>query len=287
MRAPTGNYRKVSLRIWNDAKFRSLSWEGKLVFLYVLTCPAMTSLGAMRHSVEGMALDTGLDAKGFREWLRELFRKGLVNYSEADGLYCVPNFIRHNPPNPNIIRSWGYIIHQLPECELLFQYLQHVKRLVEPFGEPFTKALPEPFHTCLPNGFWNGLPNGMSTTETETETETKTKEEEGSCPELSQREFETVEPDPVVLTFPTRGSVKTWNLTESMLREYRETYEGVDVLQQCKLALQWCKDNATQRKTASGMKSFLTRWLNRVVNRSDGGGAKTKHGSAPAVEFKF
>ncbi len=43
-----GRYRKVETRIWNDATFRSLSDDGKLLFLFVLTHPSQTSLGAMR-----------------------------------------------------------------------------------------------------------------------------------------------------------------------------------------------------------------------------------------------
>lgn len=44
-------YRKIDSRIWNDAKFRELSDNGKLVFLMLLTHPSMTSLGAMRATV--------------------------------------------------------------------------------------------------------------------------------------------------------------------------------------------------------------------------------------------
>ena len=35
-------YRKVSVQIWNDEKFRDCSPECKLIFLFILTHPTMT-----------------------------------------------------------------------------------------------------------------------------------------------------------------------------------------------------------------------------------------------------
>jgi hypothetical protein len=52
-------YRKVDTRIWNDAQFCGLSDDGKLVFLLLLTHPNMTSLGAMRATLAGLAEEIG------------------------------------------------------------------------------------------------------------------------------------------------------------------------------------------------------------------------------------
>ena len=41
-------YRKIDPRVWNDEKFVSFSDDGKLAFLFVLTHPSMTAIGAMR-----------------------------------------------------------------------------------------------------------------------------------------------------------------------------------------------------------------------------------------------
>ena len=70
--------------------------------------------------------------------------------------------------------------------------------------------------------------------------------------------------DPIVLTFPTVGSgPKEWHLRQSKLAEYVKSYPGIDVLAECRQALQWTRDNPTRRKTARGMTGFLNRWLNR------------------------
>jgi hypothetical protein len=44
-------YRKLDVRLWNDTKFRALSDNGKLAFIFTLTHPGMTMIGAMRATI--------------------------------------------------------------------------------------------------------------------------------------------------------------------------------------------------------------------------------------------
>ncbi len=74
--------------------------------------------------------------------------------------------------------------------------------------------------------------------------------------------------EPPVLVFPCVGTVKEWFLFPSKLAEYREAYPGIDVLAECKKALQWCRDNTKNRKTAQGMPKFLGGWLGRNQDRA-------------------
>ena len=60
-------YRKIDTRIWNDAKFNALSPNGKLAFLFILTNPNMTALGAMRATIEGLSAELRIPAEAFRE----------------------------------------------------------------------------------------------------------------------------------------------------------------------------------------------------------------------------
>ena len=121
-------YRKIDPRIWNDEKFASLSHEGQRMFLFVLTHPSMTSLGAFRISREGMAAELGLDEKGFAEPFGELLRKGLVMYDERVFLVFAPNFLKYNAPeNPNVVKGWGTALDFLPECPLLVDVLIRAK----------------------------------------------------------------------------------------------------------------------------------------------------------------
>ena len=92
-----------------------------------------------------------------------------------------------------------------------------------------------------------------------------------ACPEPAEP-ASGPEPAPAeaVLTFPTvpgaKGGAKEWPLTSAKLAEYRESFPGVDVLAECRKALQWARDNPGRRKTAKGMPCFLTNWLARAQN---------------------
>lgn len=54
-----GHYRKIDTRVWNDQKFNELTDNGKLVFFLLLTHPYLTSIGAMRASLPGLACELG------------------------------------------------------------------------------------------------------------------------------------------------------------------------------------------------------------------------------------
>jgi hypothetical protein len=78
--------------------------------------------------------------------------------------------------------------------------------------------------------------------------------------------------EPPLLTYPCRGTPKTWHLTAAYVSQLAADYPGIDVLGECRRARAWCQ--ATGGKTARGMPRFLVGWLGRVVQR--GGGSRMK-----------
>jgi hypothetical protein len=107
-----------------------------------------------------------------------------------------------------------------------------------------------------------------------------------ACSEPAEPASEPAVSDPVVMTFPTVGKGgKEWHLRESKLAEYRESYPGVDALTECRKARQWCLDNPTKRKTASGMPRMLSCWLAKEQNSGRGRAADSPDrppGESPA-----
>ncbi|HXU94521.1 MAG TPA: hypothetical protein VFP33_12770 [Gallionella sp.] len=149
-------YRKIDPRIWNDEKFRALSDAGKLAFLFLLTHPHMTSLGAMRATMSGLAEELGWDAEGFREAFREASAKGMAEFDFEARMIALPNFIRYNPPeSPNVIKAWIGSFDLLPECGLKTRVIARAKAFAEALGESFAKALPEAFLKALSKGMPN------------------------------------------------------------------------------------------------------------------------------------
>ncbi len=112
----------------------------------------------------------------------------------------------------------------------------------------------------------------------------------GNAPALPYLEVPILEAEPsasgepeAVLEFPIVGKTQKllgaggWSLTKTKLIEYQESFPGVDVLAECKKALQWTRDNPANRKTKSGMPAFLCRWLSKVQDR---GGSRPLNGAA-------
>ncbi len=154
-------YRKVSVQIWGDRKFRRLSTEGALVCFHILTHPNMTSIGAMRGTVVGLAseIPETISPEGYAKGFEEGLREGLWEASSEAPLIVVPNFLRHNKPeSPNVVRSWAAIVDTLPECELRDIHFQRVKAFAEGLGKGFREALPEAFREPLPKGMPNPEP---------------------------------------------------------------------------------------------------------------------------------
>jgi hypothetical protein len=145
-------YRKIEARIWNDAKFAALSDRGKLVFLFLLTHPNLTMLGAMRATIPGLAAELGMDAKAFRQAFGEAFAKGMVKHDEAAAFMWLPNFLRYNKPeSPNVVKAWPHALELVPECALKHELNQQLKAFAEGMTEGFSKAFTEAFAKTMPN----------------------------------------------------------------------------------------------------------------------------------------
>ena len=144
------HYRKIDPRMWNDEKFRTLSTEGKLAFVLLLTHPHMTALGAMRATIPGLAAELG--GKGFAEGFREVFAKGLAKHDEKASCVYLPRFLKYNKPeSQNVVKAWAHSIDLIPECHLKSELIQEVKGYAEALPEAFGKALPEAFAKAMPN----------------------------------------------------------------------------------------------------------------------------------------
>lgn len=73
--------------------------------------------------------------------------------------------------------------------------------------------------------------------------------------------------EPPVLIYPTEGPVKEWPLRQADITELERLFPHQDVLGECRKALAWVLASPERRKTARGMRKFLTGWLTRSQDR--------------------
>jgi hypothetical protein len=159
-----GRYRKVDVRIWNDARFGKLSDDGKLAFLFILTHPHLTGLGCMRATGPGLAAELGWTAERFAAAISELVSTGndewaLVEYDEQAAFVGLPNFHKYNQPeNPNVVTGWGGLLDLLPECPARKRLIDRIDLCVRERGEKFLAAW-ETVCQTVPERFGNDMPN--------------------------------------------------------------------------------------------------------------------------------
>ena len=164
-------FRKIDPRIWNDAKFASLSNEAKLLFMYLLTSPSMTILGALPMRASAVAEELGLDSKRYAIRYEELSRLGMAEYDDR-GLFWVRNYLKYNSPdNPKVVLSWPSALDLLPECPLLANVLDAARNHCCARGDSFLKAFEDGIGDRFVNRIANGMSYGMAYKEKEKEKE--------------------------------------------------------------------------------------------------------------------
>jgi len=168
-------YRKIASAFWNDAKVRTLTDDGKLGFLFILTHPGMTAVGAMRGTLDGLAAELGWSSARFRKAILPAAELGMLELNEGAAFVGLPNFLRYNlPESPNVARSWvRTIVEQIPECDEKHALITRCRAALGesgPFRQAFDQAFAEAFGEALPQA----LPKGMANPEQEQEQEQRT-----------------------------------------------------------------------------------------------------------------
>lgn len=262
------------MKIWNDQRFLGFTDDGKLAFLFLLTHPHMTSLGAMRASTAGLAAELGWKPEKMSAAIEPAVEAGMVVMHVESSFLWLPNFLAYNEPeSPNVVRSWASQAEMIPECPFTEGMMKATKIRMEGMGEGFAKAFREAFPKAYPHPSPNPEPKPLP--------EPFLK---GLCSEAPTPGLQADLPEEAVIDFPIVGKPKRllgaggWSLTRQKFKEYEESFPGLDVLAEVKKARQWVLDNPARRKTQGGMAAFLGRWLSKA---NDGWG-KRKDQPLPA-----
>lgn len=142
-------YQKVYVTTWTGESLRSLSDRGKLLWLYLLTCPQTTMVpGVIPTTLGAIAGHLGWSTADVETTLVELTEDGMAAYDPA-GLVWLPNGIDHNPPDSTKnVKGWEGKWLEVPACPLKLIAWDHIhQRLVargESFAETFRQVCARP-----------------------------------------------------------------------------------------------------------------------------------------------
>lgn len=273
-------YRKVDPRIWNDAKFRALSDDGKLVFVFLLTHPGMTALGAMRATCAGLAGELHWNAERFQQAFGEALSKGMANHDPEACFVSLTNFVKYNAPeSPNVVKAWAAALDLLPECELKTRAVARAAGFAKAMSPAFAEALPEAFAKAMANqeqepkqelkqdppslrsGSSGEPANGPAAAP-------QAAEARGAAPATAEAPSD---PGEAVISCIPLVDGSEFEVRESQYREWTGAYPAVDVRQQLRHMRQWCIANQSRRKTRRGVIAFIVSWL---AKEQDKGGSR-------------
>lgn len=186
-------YKKIDVRIWNDAKFNALSSDAQLIFLYLLTSPQTTMLGAVPVDKHTVSRILKFDDIRYGIGYKQLSQYGMLEYDEA-GIFWIKNFLKYNPPeNPKVVISYASLLDLFPECPLLIKIAKSVLRACEARGDSYVNALHPEFKKLAKYDIAKDMPYGIAypmayqeqEQEQEQETYTRTEKSE-EHPEVSE-----------------------------------------------------------------------------------------------------
>ena len=175
-------YTKIDQGLWRQMKQKGLSETGRLLYLYLFSCPHRNMLGLSSLPQAYCCADLGMEPQRVAEGFRELEEAGLVAYDQEEEMVLLTDFLRTNPlDNVNVQKKACTIFHDLPQSPL-FSLLADLLRQMEKPYSLLQKAVSARIH----KGSGEGYANTEEEKETETEEETETEKEKAE--ETEERE---------------------------------------------------------------------------------------------------
>jgi hypothetical protein len=147
-------YGKIYATFWSSEDMRSLTEDGRMLAVYLMTCPHGNMLGCFRLPDAYVAEDMQWDPERVSKGFEELFRKGFAYRCERTSWVFIRKHLEWNPfENPNVGLAAGKLFDSLsapPTIKALLvkalrensprfpvQKLEDFETLSIPFENPF------------------------------------------------------------------------------------------------------------------------------------------------------
>jgi len=115
----TSEYRKVSVKLPKNRRFRSVDHTSKLVYYYAISNPLSNSAGCYEINPAEIGFDLGLDDRSIYRAIEALTGSGLLSWDADNEVLLVERALKHWPIT-NIKHAAGAIsrLLELPDCPL-------------------------------------------------------------------------------------------------------------------------------------------------------------------------
>ena len=110
--------------MWKDIKFKKLSIESKLLFVYLLSCQHRNVLGLYNLPKYYIKADILYPIERVTKGLDELSSNGFIRYDEGSETVLVKNFLKYNPlDNANQVKGAAKVLKTIPKTPLFYNML--------------------------------------------------------------------------------------------------------------------------------------------------------------------
>ena len=135
-------YTKIDSRLWSDEEFTELSVNGKLLFIYVLTCNHRNMIGLYSIPVLYAQADLGWTNEQVCKGFNELLDKGFIKYNFKTNIIFIKNFLKYNPlENPNQVKGAMKAMETIPTSAINSELVEYLRTVNKPFLEPLIELL--------------------------------------------------------------------------------------------------------------------------------------------------
>lgn len=155
-------YRPVDSRLWDDRKFLTLSTNGRMLWLFLLTCQALPIPGVIVSGEAAMAEQLGWPVELLREQFSELLRAGLKVRREGRVVWLERAISYQKPVNPNAVKAWAKSWSDLSDCSFKHDLWKEAKTACKSWNLLFSKLFEEPCRNSSPNCSDNSSPNSYA-----------------------------------------------------------------------------------------------------------------------------
>lgn len=120
----------------------------------------MTSLGAMRASIAGLAAEMHWPEGRMREAIHPMIDSRMLVVNEGASFLWVRNFLRYNEPEgPNSVKAWVSAMNLIPECPERIDLLSAAYDYLRGRSQKFINALPEGALDAIRDGIPYAIPD--------------------------------------------------------------------------------------------------------------------------------
>lgn len=135
-------YRTINSSFWTDPKVRALPKDGKLLMLYLISCPHAHVGGIYYLPEVTIAHETGLAGKGIDTLWDTLSESGLVWRDKKAEVVWVVNMLRYQGHGKKVYASVANQLRSLHKSNLINKFLQKYPAVAALFKDRVSIGIP-------------------------------------------------------------------------------------------------------------------------------------------------